>query len=235
MLALLVLLTWAGFVFVKAVPLPLPQDAAGGASTTNQTATFENVTDTGFGVSPTLPGVYKELYFGLFEQGPYEYAAGQPVGIAPQSFPVEAVFGYSFTSPEGPAYLTTNYNTSAVRSFQLFDFYFGCQARYNYTYPGGSEVTLAPQNCTLTVSGFCEDDTSVPPTSQATFDFVPNLNVNSAVGISYSTMMRAVLPDSFRGMRTVQFSAVNSSATALSSPAVFVDSMSYAVTHAAEG
>ena len=68
-----------------------------------------------------------------------------------------------------------------------------------------------------------------------TFEFVPNYHLNSRVGVNYSTMAHAVLPESFKGMRVVTLNATSTAATALSAPAVYVDDLSYATEGQAGG
>ena len=156
-----------------------------------------------------------------------KYAGGVPTGIAPQSYLNEAVFGYSFTEPDEPALVKVS--DPAVHSFDLTDFYFGCQADTNFTYPGGSEVTLRPQACNLTVKGWAGDDTTLVPIATADIAFQPAWHDNPTLGLPYSTMTHAVLPFTFTFLRTVSFHAINASSEALSSPAVYVDNMSFNV------
>ena len=69
------------------------------------------------------------------------------------------------------------------------------------------------------------------PTATAVFHFVPMLHRNPNVGVNYSTMAHAVLPNTFRALRTVTFQIANSSTTALSPPVAYFDNISFAVTN----
>lgn len=87
----------------------------------------------------------------------------------------------------------------------------------------------------MIVNGFPVDDTTVAPTTNAVFDFVPQYQTNPEVGANYSNMVHAVLPASFTGLRIVTFEVRNASSTAVSDPGAYVDNISFAVTTLTEG
>ena len=114
-----------------------------------------------------------------------------------------------------PATITSVYPHSAVDSFALTSFYFGCLERANFTsYPNGPANLPQPASCAVTLRGYRSKKTirmlrGRPQKADIvrTFDYTPEISA-SRIGVNRSAMALADLGDGWKGLRTVSWDAV---------------------------
>ena len=110
----------------------------------------------------------------------------------------------------GPAEITVNHANSTYRAFDLVSFFFAC------VLADGVTVTTVAQGCTVSVTGYLPNGTTV---GEAPFAF-------SAATTGVNNMSLAVLPPQYGGIATAEF-GVAASATTPDTTTVPVDNLEH--------
>ncbi|KAF1945090.1 hypothetical protein EJ02DRAFT_370332 [Clathrospora elynae] len=120
------------------------------------------------------------------------------------------------TIQQGTPAMTVNYADSTIDSFDLYSFYYGCTLNTQASLLG------VPTSCNITVTGYA-DDQATNQLAKKTFNF----DVGTAQ--TNAQMQKAVLGDSFRKLKRVEFTVTNTMTIKTLFTSGFIDTAKYMV------